>query len=345
MRKIMMPVLAAALILSLLAGCGFSSIAGKPAVYEVTFLSLFDTVTTVKGAAESREEFEAAANQIRDELERYHQLFDIYNDYEGINNIKTVNDQAGIAPVAVDPEIIALLKDCVSYHELTGGRTNIAMGSVLKLWHDARNEGIDHPETAALPDEQKLEEASLHTGIDCLVIDEANSTVFLTDPDARLDVGAVAKGWSVQRVAEGLPSGYLLSVGGNLCATGPKYEGQPWVIGIQDPAGSASDYLHTLYVDGVSVVTSGDYQRGYLVDGKLYHHIIDPDTRMPSDYWRSVTVICDDSGLADALSTALFLLPLEEGQALAETCGVEAFWVDASGETFSTPGFGAYVRD
>jgi len=336
--------LAMVFALSLLAGCGTIAAESRPTVYEASFLTLFDTVTIIKGSAESQEAFEETAAQIHDELERYHQLFDIYSDYEGVTNIKSINDMAGIAPVVVDEAIIALLQDCIRYHDLTNGRVNVAMGSVLQLWHEARNDGISEPAKAKLPDREALEAAAGHMDIDCLVIDEIHSTVFLSDPDARLDVGAVAKGWAVQRVADGLPAGILLSVGGNVCATGPKYEGEPWVIGIRDPRGSASDYLHTMYVNDVSVVTSGDYQRGYMVDGEMYHHIIDPDTRMPSDYWRSVTIIGDDSGLADALSTALFLLPLEEGQALAAQMEVEALWVDADGGEFMTPGFRNMMR-
>lgn len=331
--------IALVLLLSLLAGCSFLPGEGTPPIYDASFYTLFDTVTVVKGTAESRDAFQVIVQQVHDSLKRYHQLFDIYNDYEGINNLKTVNDNAGIAPVTVDPEIIALLQDCIRYHALTGGKTNIAMGSVLLLWHEARTAGTQDPDNATLPDAEALQKAAEHTDISCLVIDEENSTVYLSDPEARLDVGAVAKGWAAQRIAEQLPPGFLLSVGGNICATGSKYEEAPWVVGVRDPQGSASDYLYTLTVNSGSLVTSGDYQRGYIVDGKMYHHIIDPETRMPSEHWRSVTVLCDNSGLADALSTALFLLPLEEGKVLAEQCDVEVLWVNAAGEAFMTPGF------
>ena len=311
--------------------------------YNATFLTLFDTVTTIVGRAENQEELMAKAQAVHDDLLQYHQLFDIYNDYEGINNLKTVNDNAGVAPVKVDRIIIDLLLDCVDYYKLTGGKVNVVMGSVLNLWHEARNDSLDDPRNAYLPDMGALREAANHCDIACLVIDEANSTVFLTDAEARLDVGAVAKGWAAQRAAEKAPEGLLISVGGNVCATGPKAENTPWVVGVQDPNGG-ENYLHTLYLNRGSMVTSGDYQRCFMVDGKIYHHIIDPVTLYPSQYFRSVTILCEDSGLADALSTAAFLLPLEEGMALVKKAGAEAMWVDAEGNITCTEGFEAQIR-
>ena len=338
MRKGICLMLCAVLLLT---GC--SAFRSEPTVYEASFLSMFDTVTTLKGSAESEAAFLEQAQNVHDELYRYHQLFDIYNAYEDVNNLKTVNDMAGIAPVTVDAAIMDLLKDCRSYYELTGGKVNVAMGSVLKLWHEAREAGLADPAHAKLPEWTALEQAAEKISFDEIILDEVNSTVYISNPQVQLDVGAVAKGWATQRVAENAPTGLLISVGGNVCATGPKTAaGDPWIVGIQDPDGGEN--LHTIYVTGGAVVTSGDYQRVYYVDGQPYHHIIDPATRMPGAYWRSVTVVCADSGLADALSTALFLLPLEDGQALAEKCGAQVLWVNAAGDEFMTPGFGDMIR-
>ena len=330
--------------LCLLTGCAAGQQVPEKKQYTATFLTLFDTVTTVVGRAETEEAFSAEAQKIHDELLEYHQLFDIYNEYEGISNLKTVNDNAGVAPVKVDSRIIAMLLDCRDYYGRTGGKVNAAMGSVLALWHEARNNGLDDPANAKLPDEGKLEAAAAHTSWDSVIIDEAASTVYLSDGQMRLDVGAIAKGWSAQRVAENAPEGLLISVGGNVCATGAKDEaGTPWIVGVQNPDGG-DEYLHTLYLTRGSIVTSGDYQRYYVVEGEAYHHIIDPETRMPGKLWRAVTVVCEDSGLADALSTALFLLPLEEGMALAEQCGAQAMWVGLDGEKAYTSGFEAMIR-
>ena len=326
----------------LLTGCAFRGKERKQ--YQATFLTLFDTVTYVSGLADSQEDFSAQAQEIHDELLVYHRLFDIYNEYDGINNLKTVNDMAGVAPVQVDGEIIRMLTDCRDYYELTSHRVNTAMGSVLSLWHETRTAGLDDPASAELPDADSLAEASRHVSWEDVILDPQASTVYLADPELRLDVGAVAKGWSVQQVARNAPDGLLISVGGNVCATGPKdASGTPWVVGITDPYGG-SEYLHTLYITDQAVVTSGDYQRYYVVDGKVYHHIIDPDTLYPAQLWRAVTVVCPDSGLADALSTALFLMSREDGQRLLEQCGAEAMWMDAEGNLFYSPGFEDLIR-
>ncbi len=315
----------------LLAGC-----VPRTAQQSVTWLDLFDTVTTVTCFTEDADAFGEETRALREMLLQYHRLFDIYKTYDGLNNLKTVNEAAGKSPVAVNEAIIALLKDGVYFYELTGGRVNVAMGSVLSLWHEAR-------ETGVLPSEQALSEAARHTDITKLVINEENGTVFLTDPAMRLDVGAIAKGWAAQKVAQTLPDGYLLSVGGNVCATGPKQADTPWVVGVQDPDGG-ENYLQTLALEQGSAVTSGDYQRYVEIDGEKYHHIIDPDTLYPSELWRSVTVVCDDSALADALSTALFVLPLERGKELLWKTAAEAMWVAADGTCQYSDGFQQHLH-
>lgn len=332
-------------ITMLLTGCSGQGTPQKNQRYEASFLTLFDTVTTMIGYGETESEFSAMAQQIHDELLEYHQLFDIYNDYPGINNLKTINDQAGIAPVEVDKRLIDLLLFCREIYDSTDGYVSAVMGSVLSLWHDARTDGLEDPETAALPEAEKLQEAALHMDFDKVIIDPEASTVYLSDKDMRLDVGAIAKGYAVEQVCRNAPTGLLISVGGNVCATGPKPEGNSlWVVGVQDPDEANGTYLHTLSVSEGSVVTSGDYQRYYTVDGKRYHHIIDPETLMPADQWRCVTVVCPDSGVADALSTALFLLPQAEGQKLLDKYDAEAMWIDLDGNEFYSTGFEDYIR-
>lgn len=338
-RRLILGLLALALTLS---GCNIAM--DQTTRYQASFLDLFDTVTTIVGFAESEEAFTQTAQQIHDKLLHYHQLFDIYQEYEGLNNLKTINDNAGSNPVEVDREILDLLLDCREYYDLTDGRMDVTMGSVLTIWHEARETGINDPDHAELPDTEVLKNAAAHIGWSSIEIDENAGTVYIADPAEQLDVGAIAKGWAAQRVAETAPEGLLISVGGNVCAIGPKdSQGTPWVVGISDPDGGDS-YLHTLNVTEGCVVTSGDYQRYYTVDGVRYHHIIDPDTLFPSTHWRSVTIVCNDSALADALSTALFLLPQTEGQSLLQRCGAEAMWVDPDGNFYYSTGFESLIR-
>ena len=175
--------------------CGCTGAGEETKQYSATFLTVFDTVTTIVGRETSEAAFTEKAQAVHDELLVYHQLFDIYNVYEGLNNLKTINDHPG-ETVEVDRAVIDLLLDCRAYYALTNGRVNAAMGSVLYLWHEAREDGLNDMANAYLPDSNALAEAAEHTGWDSIVIDEVNNTVTLTDPGLRLDVGAVAKGWS-----------------------------------------------------------------------------------------------------------------------------------------------------
>jgi thiamine biosynthesis lipoprotein len=229
---------------------------------------------------------------------------------------------------------------------------NILFGAVLSLWHQSREIGIADPDNAALPDAAALNEAAKHVSPDVLVIDRAAGTVQLTDPQARLDVGAIAKGYAVEQAARyaaqqlGWTSA-LLSIGGNVRAIGAKGgadSATPYTVGIQNPdTDSAQAYLMTVDIDNMAVVTSGDYQRYYTVDGKRYAHIIDTETLYPATYVRAVSVICPDSAMADVLSTALFTMPVEQGLALLEkTADAHAMWVLADGSLRYSAGFEAY---
>lgn len=327
----------------LLCGCRTDKTSQKQ--YTATFLDLFDTVTTIVGKAESKEAFEESLKPVHEGLEYYHKLFDIYDEYDGITNLKTVNEKAAISPVVVGTAILDLLQDCKEYYTATNGKFNPAMGSILSLWHNAREEGINDPENAYLPDMDRLLSAKEHINPDDIVLDRENSTVFFKDADLRLDVGGIAKGWAVERVSKTAPEGLLISVGGNVYATGPKDKsGTPWAVGIRNPD-SDGDYLHILNIKAGSVVTSGSYIRAYAVNGRLYHHIIDPDTLYPAEKWTSVTVVGEDSGLADVLSTALFLLDREDGQKLLDRYKADAMWVDAKGNKYYSPDFKDLIRN
>ena len=315
------------LILScLLSGCGQKN----QGPYRYTDYTLFDTVTTILGYGESEAVFEEQAQKICAELQTYHRLFNIYEEYDGLANLKTVNDRAGIAPVRVEQPILDLLQSCEDYYVITDHMVNVGMGSLLSLWHDARLQAMETPDRAEIPEADLRIRAQKHMDLNNMELDLEGKTVFLRDPEMRLDVGAVAKGWAAQKVSQHAPAGMLISVGGNVCASGPKPDGSPWVVGIQNPDGEG--YLNTVELRRGAVVTSGDYQRYFEAEGKRYHHIIDPRSTFPGGEWRSVTVMAEDSALADALSTALFLLPQDRGQQLLDAVGAQGVWLSKEGE-------------
>jgi len=319
--------------------------------FEAEFLLLFNTVTKIVGYSDSEESFTEDVEFIYDNMKLYHELFDIYNDYE-FNNIKTINDKAGVEPVKVDKKIIDLLLFAREVYEVTNGKINIAMGPVLRIWHDYREAGVNDPENAFLPPMEELLEASKHTDIDKVIIDEKESTVYLSDPGMRLDVGAVAKGYAVEKVArlaeENGITNMIISAGGNVRAIGDRGNDRGnWVVGVQNPdLESSKKHLVLLSIADMSLITSGSYERYYIVNGERYGHIINPDTLMPPTYYESVTVLVNDSGLGDALSTAIFCMPYEESFAFIESKeGVEALWVFSDGTIEYSSGIKAYIQD
>lgn len=330
--------------------CGTNSL--KEEKFTASFLDLFDTASSIVAYDKSQEEFDKHYEEFYNELERYDHLFDIYNRYEGINNLYVVNQEAGKSPVKVSSDIINLLDYGKTIYKLSNGKTNICFGSVLALWHKERTLAQENSENAKLPSMDDLKDAYEHTNINDLVIDKEKRTVFFKDPDMKLDVGAIAKGFAVERVTEyakqKLWKSAAISIGGNVTTYGFKNnDGKTlWKIGIENPDLTAEDYLLMVSITDLAVVTSGDYQRYYTVDGKKYCHIINPDTLMPSEYMTSVSVICDDSALGDALSTTLFNMSIEDGQKLVEKLnGVEAVWVDKEfNKTFSN-GFEQYINN
>lgn len=361
MKRIVAFLLLTVILLDLTA-CSFKK---GPERYQAQFLELFDTVTTIIGYADREAEFSEFAQSVYDDLKDYHELYDIYNDYEGVNNIKTINDNAGIAPVKVDQKVIDLLLFAREAYTLSEGKVNIAFGAVLSVWHDYREEGTNDPEKAMLPPMDLLKEKAKHTDINQMIIDEKASTVYLTDPEMRLDVGAIAKGYATEQAAkQAIADGYhnaLLSVGGNVRSIGrkglslraseedtqTKLKGTTdWNVGIQNPDLESEDqYLDILELSNLSLVSSGDYERYYTVNGKRYHHIIDPVTLMPAQYYRAVSIVTEDSGLADALSTAVFNLPYEEGLKLIESLpDTEALWVYQDGSEKFSSGFEAFLK-
>ncbi len=323
-------------VLALLFAFALSSCTYPSAPQTRVYYDYFDTVITVTGCDG---DFDATCEKIEEILKKYHGLCDIYTD--GV--LKTVNETAGTAPVTVPDELFDLLVYAKDAHAKTNGKCNVAFGAVTSVWHEYRSRALDGD--VAVPSADELRLASEHTDIDDLALDREKKTVYFLDPELKLDLGAFAKGWVADVIVNELRSlgktNYAVSVGGTVTATGPKPNGDGWMVGVENPSDGASmSYTARVSVaDGFALATSGSYQRYYEADGVRYHHIIDTETLMPENELLSVTVAAPTAALADVLSTAVFCMSVEDGKALAEELGVELLWVLSDGTVIMTDDF------
>ena len=337
-------------LLASFAGCSQNEVQSNEPMGKVYF-NWFDTVSYVYNyAGDPAERFEELSAGVSGILTEYHQLFDIYHEYSGINNLCTVNRLAGGDPLPVDPKLIEFLRYAEDLYVQTDGEMNILLGPVLKIWHDHRTAATEDPSTASLPAQEDLDGANRYTDFSLLEIDSENNTIRLTDPNAAIDVGALGKGYATEKAAQYLEQqqakGYVLNIGGNIRIIGTKPDGSGWRTAVKDPEDPENSYAAILDIADTACVTSGDYERFFAVKGKQYHHIIDPDTLWPAEQFSSVTIITRDSGLADALSTALFCMSYEDGLALVSRMGgVEVLWIDHDGTLRYTEGMKALMTN
>lgn len=339
LKKVLCMIVVLSLIMGLTPACAQE----QAQKYSKVYFDLFDSVITIIGYTTDSATFDRVAEQARARFEHLHQLFDQYHEYEGVNNVYIINRDACVEPVAVEDELFSLLQFVKREQPRLMGSVNIAMGGVLAIWHEYRLIGTEDPQSAVLPPIENLKEAAKHQSLDAIVLDEQNRTVFITDPAVQLDLGAVAKGYAAELVAKELEKGdmpsFIINAGGNVITGSKPLDGRSsWSVGIQDPRDPyGAALLDTVAGNHLSVVTSGDYQRFYYVDGVKYAHIISPDTLMPADLHQSVTVVAADSGLCDMLSTALFVLSYEDGLALLKQYpDVGALWLTTKGEILHT---------
>ena len=307
-----------------------------------TTTSGFDTTITLLAYTKDEKEFNHYFELMSDKFWEYHMQFDKYNAYKDINNIKTINDNAGIQAVEVSDEIMDLITLSKEYTSQSD-YFDITYGSVFRVWHDYREEGMElnaNGEAGNIPTEKELKEAETKVGWDKVEIDEDNKTIFLKEKGMELDVGAIAKGYATEMVAryleeEGLKHA-IVSGGGNIRTINAKPDG-PWKIGIQEPSEAIDSPSVDVFEfeESISVVTSGDYQRTYIgPDNTSYSHLINPKTLYPQTEFRSVTIITKDSITADVMSTTLFMMDYEEAQTFIEKHNKEnpdnpisVFWI------------------
>ncbi len=259
--------------------------------------------------------------------------------------LTAVNAAAGGEAVVVPPELMALLQTALDLGQLTSGAFDVSWAALWGLWDFA----ADAP---TLPAAAEVARRAGLVDFSRVELDPVAGTVRLPVPGMKLGLGGIAKGHALdvaaQRLREAGITDFQMSAGGQVLASGRRGDA-PWVVGIRDPRGEADDAFAELALEGplagASVSTSGDYERFFLVDGVRYHHLLDPRRGTPARGLRSATVISADATLADALSTAVFVMGAEAGLALIEQVeGVEAVTVDASGQVGVSSGLRDNLR-
>lgn len=329
--------LTAVLLASLLQGCSTTKDRkiSKSGFY-------FDTIITITLYGTDNEEYIDSCFSLAGE---YEQKFSNTIESSEISQINHANGKYA----TVSDETIELLTAAKEYGRISGGMFDVTIGGLSDLWNFseiAKNLNTEGNETDAsvLPENSDIEAALSHVNYENIEID--GNKVRLTDPESKIDVGGIAKGYIADQMRAyltdaGITSG-VISLGGNVLTLGPKTDDTPYTIGIQKPFASTGTALGTIQVKDCSVVSSGIYERYYRVDGRLYHHILNTATGYPiENNLYQVTIISEKSMDGDALSTTCFALGLDEGMKLVEeTDGIEAIFVTDDGEIHCSSGIG-----
>ena len=282
----------------------------------------FDTVVQIEVWGADQEIME----HCRQMCEDYEQMLSATIETSEISRI----NNAGGEPLEVSDETAGLIEEGIKYGDISDGQFDITIASATDLWNFTDNE------EKILPDPDELAEAVTHIDYHCIKVE--GNTVTLSDPEARIDLGGIAKGYFADRLKEYLKDEgiehALIDLGGNMLTLGRRYDGNDFRIGIQKPFADTGTAMAVVSVNDKSVVTSGDYERYFEKDGVIYHHILDPDTGYPvQNDLDQVTIISDQSVDGDALSTTCFAMGLEDGLELIRSLdGIEAVFVTKDGE-------------
>ncbi len=288
-----------------------------------------DTVVTltIYGSNES-----SLLDECYDLLDQYEHLFS--RTIEG-SDVWNINHSDGV-PVEVSEETALLIDKAQSYSDLTEGAFDITIAPVLDLWDVQNNPGI-------LPSSEEINSALSH--VDSSLVLLSGTTVTLLDPQAEIDLGGIAKGYIADCLAayleeKGITSA-LINLGGDVHLLGSKPDGNDWNIGIQKPFGERDELISVISCSGKSVITSGTYERYFVLDDVIYHHIMDPKTGAPvQNELTSVSIISDNSMEGDILSTACLVLGLNKGMDLIESMeGYEALFITEDMTTYRSSGF------
>jgi thiamine biosynthesis lipoprotein len=328
------------LVLSLLLPGTFASVLylRRPVEYRSDQF-LMDTLVSIRVYGRNTGKLRKAVTEAYAEMHRISELTDRFpgkgTAAHAGSDVCRINDMAGVKPVRVDADVFAILEMARTCHDLTDGAFDVTIGPVMDLW----GFGGKNPH---VPGARDIKALLGFVDNSRLVLNRKERTAFLAKAGMSMDLGAVAKGYATEKALQVLKRNgitkALIDAGGTIRVLGTNAGNGSWRVGIKNPWKSG-DILAVLSLEDSAAVTSGNYYRYFEAGGRRYHHLLNPGTGYPATENTSVTVVARDAGLADILSTALFVLKPEKALETAKKLeGVEVFLVTGDGRFLYTPG-------
>ena len=316
-----------------------------PAVPYTTSQSVFTADKTcmgapwsIKVAATNGMTSDEIARSIEAAFAEVDRVESIMSEWRPDSPISAINASAGKDPIEVPDELRKIILRANELSRLSNGAFDITWKGMGNLWRWS-------DEDFSAPSEEEINQARQR--VDYRKIEITENRVGLKDPGMEIGLGGIAKGYGVDRAAlilrdAGLRN-FMIDGGGDILTAGVKF-GSPWRLGIQHPREGRDVLMAALDVTDAALVTSGDYERARVIDGRRVHHILDPRTGMPASKCRSVSVVAPDAETADALATTIFVLGPKEGlRLISDRPRTEALIIDADGRLWKTDGFGTTV--
>ncbi|MFN2362741.1 MAG: FAD:protein FMN transferase [Halarsenatibacteraceae bacterium] len=299
---------------------------------------MLDTVNTIRiYGSGGEEEVDGAFDQVSE-------IDDLFNIYDEDSNVSQINRVAGEGPVELENHTFTILEKGLEYAELSEGAFDPSIGALIKLWGWGSEDG------PSVPGEEEIEATLPVVNYQDILIDSEAQTVEFNQSEMLIDLGAIAKGYAGELATDYLEDAGIetafVNLGGNIVLLGEKPDGTPWRIGVQDPRSDRGELMGLIVADSdyfdnrLSISTSGDYERYFEEDGERYHHIVSPFTGYSVDNGiASTTIVASDAVMADALSTGVFVLGLEDGLELAENVAdFEVIFVTDNREVYLSSG-------
>lgn len=323
-------------LVALLVGCGSLPLRSEPVVVKRAQMHM-GTLVTITAVARNEAVAQAAATAGFSEI---HRLEELLSTWKPASELSRVNASAGVVPVSVSPETLAVVQNALRVAEVTNGGFNIAIGPAVDAWNVMGSQRI--------PTESELDELRPLVNLQAVHVDVHAQTIFLEKSGMRIDVGGIGKGYAADQAVEALRKAGavagVVALSGDIKTFGRLPDGKMFPIGIQHPRQDGS-VLVWIDLQDEAISTAGDYERFFERDGVRYHHILDPRTLQPARSCQSVTVITREGVWADGLDTGIFVMGAESGMRLVEALpDVEAIIVDGEGHLLVSSGLKQRIR-